>query len=578
MPGDPYAEFGAPVKPPATNDPYAEFGAPVGASKQPAIAPPPGTPGIPKPPNPILSAPTEEGAGESFLNAASPAGASGQVSDIWNGPKQLVTHPLDSLKLLAGAYDDQSTAERDQAAKALANKDYIRAGMHGIGYAVPFVGPLLAKAAEQVDAKNYAGAAGTTAGIAAPIVAGEAMPHGVKMLNDAADNFAKSPINDITSDAYSKAGDHIAASLRSNTRVDVPAEAKIAAPAIEEGLNDRGFSTRDFKDRNGPQVLQSGIDNALDIQEARAKSYIDPIRGEKVDPHVLAQNPELAARFQDKPDVTYGDIDAERIKLNQELRRGNFYSKVPSAQYAVADPMADAHAAANQARSLVYDKTYETTGADLRPLKQTESALIKLGDLAETTKNTLSAKGAQHAVTPLYKKVGGTIQSVLSAKANPVNAFSIPEKAGIFNPLNEFNRNMKKAFPNLDSTARASRTAPPFPRYNLSLTSPGDMPAPLQRLIELSGGEHIPGENLKLSHPEGSTPPAPNAQEPFDFGGGHHISAGAIPDILGQALISREPFSLGPPGDMPPELQRVLPYTDPGMHSDIFPGAVRKKK
>jgi hypothetical protein len=568
------------AKKPGTGDIFDQV------ASSPSFAPPSGAPTIQRPPNPILSAPMEEGAGESFLNAASPAGATGQASDIWNGPKQLVTHPLDSLKLLAGAYNDQSNSELNQAKTALANKDYVRAGVHGLAYAVPFVGPLQAKAAEQVDAKNYAGAAGTTAGIAAPMVAGEAIPHGVKMLNNAADNFARSPvgnptspINDIVQNAYSKPGDHIAASLRSNTRVDVPAEAKIAAPAIEEGLNDRGFSTKDFTGRNGPQVLQSGIDNALDIQEARAKSHIDPIRGERVEPQVLAQNPELAARFPPEKisKLTYGDLDAERIKLNQELRRGNFYSKAPSAQYAVADPMADAHAAANQARSLVYDKTYETTGADLRPLKQTESALIKLGDLAETTKNTLSAKGAQYAVTPLYKKVGGTIQSALSVKANPVNAFSIPEKAGLFNPLNEFNSHMEKAFPNLDPTARASRTAPPFPRYNLSLTSPGDMPPALQRIINLSGGEHIPGGSLKLSHPEGATPPAPNAQEPLNFGGGHHIPAGAIPDILGRALISHEPFALGPPGDMPPALQRVLPYTDPGIRSDIFPGAVRKK-
>jgi hypothetical protein len=306
--------------------------------------------------------------------------------------------------------------------------------------------------------------------------------------------LSRSPLHDIVSDTYSKTGDHLAASLRSNSGIDVPAEAKIAAPAIEEGLNDRGFSTRDFKGRNGPQVLQSGIDNALDIQEARAKSYIDPIRGERVDPEVLARNPELAARFAPEKinGLTYGDLDAERVKLNQELRRGNFYSKVPSAQYAAADPMADAHAAASQARNLVYDKTYDTTGADLRPLKQTESALIKLGDLAETTKNTLSAKGAQHAVTPLYKKVGGTIQGALSAKANPVNAFSIPEKPGLFNPLNEFNNNMQKAFPTLDSTVRASRTAPPFPRFNLTLTPSGTMPPPLQRVLNLSGGSTPP--------------------------------------------------------------------------------------
>ncbi len=327
----------------------------------------------------------------------------------------------------------------------------------------------------------------------------------------------KSPLHDIVSDTYSKAGDHLAASLRSNTKVDVPAEAKIAAPAIEEGLNDRGISTQDFNGRNGPQALQSGIDNAIDIQEARAKSVIDPIRSEKVDPHVLADNPELAARFADKDGnirkgLTYGDLDAERVAMNKELRTSNFYSKAPSAQYAVADPLAATHEAVNQARDLVYGKAEQTTGVNLRPLKQTESALIKLGDLAETTKNTLAAKAAQQAVTPFPKKVWGSVQGVLSAKANPVNAFSIPEKAGLFDPTGEFNGNMKRAFPNLQATT-ADRTVP-FPRYNLNLTPSGTMPSPLQQILNLSGGENIPGEDLKLT-PPGNMPP--DVQRPLSF-------------------------------------------------------------
>ena len=335
---------------------------------------------------------------------------------------------------------------------------------------------------------------------------------------------------DLVHNTYSKPGDHLAASLRSNTKVDVPAEAKVAAPAIEEGLNDRGISTKDFKGRNGPAALQAGIDNAIDIHEARAKYAIDPIRGEAVDPQVLAKNPELASRFLDKDGnlpkkpLTYGDLDAERIKMNKELRTSNFYSKPPSAQYAVGDPLANLHDAAAQARELVYGKAGETTGVDLRPMKQTESSLIKLGDLAETTKNTLSAKAAQHAVTPLPKKILGTVQGALSVKANPINAFSIPEKSGIFDPTNEFNSHMQRAFPSLKA-ATADRTMS-FPNYNLNLTPSGSMPAPLQRTLHLSGGENVPGEDLKLT----------------------------------------------PSGDMPPALQRVLGLENPGVPSPLYPG------
>jgi len=268
------------------------------------------------------------------------------------------------------------------------------------------------------------------------------------------------------------------------------------------------------------------VDNALDIQEARAKSAIDPIRGEKVDPQVLAQNPELASRFEGKQNLTYGDIDAERIKMNKELRRANFYSKDPSAQYAVADPLADTHEAVNQARDLVYGKAQDTTGVDLRPVKRTESALIKLGDLAETTNNTLSAKAAQHESTPMLSKLWNSSRTFLAAKTNPVSAFFSYEKQGLRSPLHDFNRNMRSVFSDV-TPGTADRTME-FPRYNLNLTSPPGSASmtPIQQIMKLSGGENIPGEDLKLT----------------------------------------------PSGDMPPDLQRVLPFTKPGIPSPIYPG------
>jgi hypothetical protein len=338
-------------------------------------------------------------------------------------------------------------------------------------------------------------------------VAGAALPpavEGLGMLYSAAKNAtvpaveeAKSMLGlspskaNLVEGTYSKPGSQIAASLRSNARFDVPAAAADAHQAISEGLADRGISASDFKGRNGPQALQSGIDNALDIQEARAKTAIDPIRGEKVDPQVLAQNPELANRFPGKTDVTYGDLDAERIKMNKELRRANFYSKDPSAQYAAADPLANTEAAVNQARDLVYGKAQDATGFDLRPLKQTESNLIKLGDLAETTKNTLSAKAAQHEATPLLTKVGNSAKSLIAAKANPISSFFSYEKQGLGSPLSDFNRNMQSAFSDV-TPARADRTVT-LPKFNLNLTPPppGEVgPTPMQNILNFSQEAH----------------------------------------------------------------------------------------
>ncbi len=357
--------------------------------------------------------------------------------------------------------------------------------------------------------------------------------------------------NNLVQGQYSEPGNQVAASLRSNSRIDVPAEAHRAMPVLKEALadmTDKGVPSEAFEGRNGPATFQKTVDHAIDIQEARAKSVIDPIRKMQVDPSVLAENPELASRFspqQIKNGVTYGDIDAERIAMNKQMRRANFYGQDLSKQYAAGDPLATIEDAVNQARSTVYDQAYKTTGVDLRPLKQQESALIKLGDVAETTKNTLSEQTAkQSAATPLQKLMGG-VKRVVAIKANPTNAF----EPGFTDPTSDFNRNMSRAFSDV-------KAAPGSVMKNGRLIEPG------------------PGV---LTHPNGRTPAAPNAQEPLDFGGGHHISAGALPDILGQALISREPFALGPPGDMPPELQRVLPYTNPGIRSDIFPGTVKKK-
>jgi hypothetical protein len=117
--------------------------------------------------------PKPEGFLASLLNAASPAGADGRPSDIIEGPKQLLTHPIESLKTLAGGISDSANSELQQSKDALANKDYPRAGLHGLGYAVPFLGPLVAKAGEQAIAHNFAGSAGTTLGIVAPLVGGE---------------------------------------------------------------------------------------------------------------------------------------------------------------------------------------------------------------------------------------------------------------------------------------------------------------------------------------------------------------------------------------------------------------------
>lgn len=518
MPQDPYAQFGAPVQPPAKADPYADFGAPVSApvaNTPPPVKVPPAAKTQPDDSSMLLGKDVN-GPNPYKLDSYGDATLHG-LWGLGQGVAQGINGGINLIKTAARAYNDPH-ADVGDAAFPEPKIEQVPGAIKDINNSPDPLGTYATVAGD--TAAQGGGQLGTM--LAAHKI-GSAVPETLKSMMPA------EPEANIVKNTYSEPGDHLAASLRSNTKVDVPAEAKIAAPAIEEGLNDRGISTKDFKGRNGPAALQAGIDNAIDIHEARAKSVIDPIRGEAVDPQVFAKNPELASRFLDKEGnlkkgLTYGDLDAERIKMNKELRTSNFYSKPPSGQYAVGDPLANLHDAANQARDLVYDKAGQTTGVDLRPLKHTESSLIKLGDLAETTKNTLSAKGAQHAVTSLPKKIQGTIQGALSVKANPINAFSIPEKSGLFDPTNEFNGHMQKAFPSLKAAA-ADRTVP-FTNYKLNLTPSGTMPPPMQQILNLSGGENVPGQDLKLT----------------------------------------------PSGDMPPALQRVLGFENPGVPSPLYPG------
>ena len=183
----------------------------------------------------------------------------------------------------------------------------------------------------------------------------------------------------------------------------------------------------------------------------------------------------------------------------------NFYSKDPSLQYAQDQSLANA---GDQARNLTYDHAQQVTGIDLRPLKATESHLIKLGDLAETTKNTLSAKAAQHEATPMLDKIFTSAKNLVTAQANPLSSFFSYEKQGIKSPLNDFNRNMQAAFPDLQPKI-ASRSMN-LPRYNLNLTPPpgGAAVQPLQGQLPLVPGEH----GFQLTPPVGQTPPAPAAQ------------------------------------------------------------------
>ena len=528
---------------------------------------------VPKPPNPILNAPEESGLETGPLVSYNPAEndtlthGAGSYRALAREGNAAVNSITSVPSALYHAFVDPATPEEraqyapmERELEEVPGTETSGAKRVGLGLQRLLIDPVKNAAqyySEAMQGKhpnavnemlNVAPEAVGTAG--GQEIAGGLIRQGTGMLGQIIKNATADTPGNITTNLYSPQGDAIAASLRSNARVDMPAEAALAHDAIKEGLEDRGFTTKSFEGRNGPKVLQNGIDNAIKIQEARAKQVIDPIRDETVDPEVLDANPELKARFADADGnvpkgLTYGDLDNERIAMNKELRRGNFYTKDPSAQVAANDQLIQTEDAVKQARDLVYGRAEDVTGEDLQPLKMKESALIKLADSANTTANTLSAKGAQFESTPFKTKAVQSAKNIFNSVHNPTSAFFSYEKPGLFgNPLKDFNTNMQKAFPDLTPQ-----------KFTLN-----------QRLL-------TPGPDLRLTSPNGTTPPAPNLQEPLELSGGENIPARSIPDILGINVVSKEPLELTPSGEMPPDLQRVLPFTKPGLRSPAYPGA-----
>jgi hypothetical protein len=82
--------------------------------------------------------------------------------------KNFFEHPIHSAMNALNAQGELAMKARDAYNKG----DYKSAVIHGLNYLVPFIGQQTDKAGEQIAQGDYAGAAGRTLGVVAPIVAG----------------------------------------------------------------------------------------------------------------------------------------------------------------------------------------------------------------------------------------------------------------------------------------------------------------------------------------------------------------------------------------------------------------------
>src|SRR5271166_627283 len=317
--------------------------------------------------------------------------------------------------------------------------------------------------------------------------------------------IAPKPENNLINGMYSREGVRLAAPLRSASAYDLPAETSRAVPALKEAAADIGVRPNDWQGRNGLNLANRVADHAIDITEARAKSYIAPYRDQLVPNEQLS--PELKAEFtpeQLKNGVNVGDVEDKRLDLGKKLRTSNFYAKPPSAQYAAQDPAANWHAAANNARDIVYNAAEQTPGVDLRDLKQQEASLIKIKDVVNSTGKTLSQQLAKYESTGTLSKVIGQAKRAVAIKANPTNAF----EPGLVDPTNDFNNSWKEVtnYPRTGAGTIMKNGKLLEPGPAVLTPPPGKTPGPVGAQGELGLQPNAP--HFELTPPAGTTPPA----------------------------------------------------------------------
>jgi hypothetical protein len=283
---------------------------------------------------------------------------------------------------------------------------------------------------------------------------------GGKIATMAAPLFLGAPQEDptefLSKGKYSNPGDKLSSSMKpvGMANVDMPAVAHATLPALKESFADLGASPRDFQGREGTLLFKRTVQHAVDLAENRAGQVLDPILGDKADPEMLANSPDLVAYIGKDPDsITNQMVNEARKEANKQLTRSNYFLKPLSKQIAAPEVTVDAFNVGNQARNLLYTTAEGATGYNLRPLRQMESNLITMADQANATHNWLSGKEATYQAAPLTSKLAGQAKAAIAVKTGPLSALSIAEQPGLFSPTRQFNNNMQDIFGNVGPRA-----------------------------------------------------------------------------------------------------------------------------
>lgn len=324
-------------------------------------------------------------------------------SSVWEFLKSAaessgLAHPVDALKGITRLLVDSRGAAQDMTAQTIQglqraaaeyhNGNTRNAAMEATG-AIPIVGPALQRGQQQILDKNYWGAAGTAAGLVAPIAAGDAFAVELPAVKAALKARAK---NKALSVSGQQATDLMKAIPPTKTTPYSPLELSRAKPYLSAEHAQAPIQS--------VQGLIDAADSGITQIEEHLHQFIaanptdqirtNPLQAAK---NALLKNPRADAVRQglnelkdlglDQP-LTLQRADEIRMQLNAEnkgILKKNHYDVATATK---VDPgFAARQAAVAALRDGIYGQLEERGIAGVKALRQEEGALITLRNAAQ---------------------------------------------------------------------------------------------------------------------------------------------------------------------------------------------------
>lgn len=423
------------------------------------------------------------------------------------GLAQMVRHPIDTLTADSGA---RQQIWHD-AAGAFKGGDYATAIRKGVAGAIPLLGPQMDRSGDQFQSGDVAGGIGSTAGIAANLLAPEVlrdvhMPALPAAAEGAARKLYQSALKPRTTLGAGRAGKAVSAGLEN------------AVPVSPAGVDRLAGVIDDLNSKVGDQIQQAGP--SRQISPAKALANVDELKGrfsEQVNPTsdmnaIDASKQDFIDTLGGGPrDLSASEAQAMKTGTYRQLK-GRAYGELKSAsieaQKALARGLKDAIA---EAFPEIADANGKLSGAlELEPLL--DKAVTRISNhnvmgigapLAASAAKAATGSSAIAAATGLIKHIVGlpAIKSRLAIALykGSKGQITIPTARlrvqGYVNSLGEGAEAAQNAAPqqtypkaaeNDQQDAPAMSTALETPAGNLSRAASGQFVSDKSRLSEFA--------------------------------------------------------------------------------------------